>query len=535
MNRPIWRFVFCALIGNLCVTALAQTPPTSQPVDLRTVAEKSDYRATARYAEVAALIDALDQTLPFTTRIEIGKSGEGRIIPALVISDPPEAAPDEIRKQRDTSGKLVVFVIGNIHAGEVDGKEALPMIAREIAGGSRAALLKDLILIIAPIYNCDGNERVSKDNRPGQNGPAEGMGRRENAANLDLNRDFIKIDAPETRGLIDAFNRWDPDIFIDTHTTNGSYHRYLLTWECPKTPAGDMRLIEFARDEMMPAVARIALERYQVPTFVYGDFDNEHTHWVTYPSQGRYSTNYFGLRGRISVLSESYSYATYRQRIEATRDFVYSVMDYAAANRERIRTELRGVDERAKRGVQGGSPIELAIQTDAQAAPAKVKAAGFIEEEKDGKTVSTGKPQDYEVTLMTHFQPMRTVTLPWEYAIPKKLTKVIAKLRQHGIEFDESPPRCQCDVEAYIVEAIAPPGPEYQGHRATRVTVSTRSNQRAFDDSYVFVPTAQRLGRLAAYLLEPECEDGLTLWNFLDDSMTEGEEFPVLRVMRGGN
>ena len=131
-----------------------------------------------------------------------------------------------------------MLAIGNIHAGEVCGKEALPMLAREILETPHHPLLKNLIIALAPIYNADGNERVSKQNRPGQNGPEEGMGQRANARGLDLNRDFIKLEAPETRALVRFFNTWKPHLFIDTHTTNGSHHRYTITYEGPKNPGG---------------------------------------------------------------------------------------------------------------------------------------------------------------------------------------------------------------------------------------------------------------------------------------------------------
>ena len=137
------------------------------------------------------------------------------------------------------SGKLIALAIGNIHAGEVCGKEALPILAREILATPHHPLLEDMVFALAPIYNADGNERVSKQNRPGQIGPEEGMGQRANARGLDLNRDFIKLEAPETRALVQFFNTWKPHLFIDTHTTNGSYHRYTITYEGPKNPAGD--------------------------------------------------------------------------------------------------------------------------------------------------------------------------------------------------------------------------------------------------------------------------------------------------------
>src|ERR1700690_1245177 len=176
------------------VLILGTSAFAAPPDDLLPGAEKSHFKATARHAEVVTLCEALAKSSPLIRLTELGKSGEGRSLPLMIVSNPPVSTPEEAR----ASGKLVVFLFGNIHAGEVDGKEALPMLVRDLVAKPGHPLFKNLILAVAPIYNADGNERVSKDNRPGQVGPEEGMGRRENAQGLDLNRDFMKLDAPET-------------------------------------------------------------------------------------------------------------------------------------------------------------------------------------------------------------------------------------------------------------------------------------------------------------------------------------------------
>src|SRR5262249_1910892 len=152
---------------------------------------------------------------------------EGRKLPLLILADPPLATAEEAARTK----KLIVCAIGNIHAGEVDGKEALLMLARDMGLAQEHRLLKDLVIALVPIINPDGNERMAKTNRPGQVGPEEGMGTRGNANGLDLNRDFIKLETPEVRALVRFLNRWDPALVLDTHTTNGSHHRYTITYD----------------------------------------------------------------------------------------------------------------------------------------------------------------------------------------------------------------------------------------------------------------------------------------------------------------
>ncbi len=508
--------MICATIGCLLGFAMADDA-------LRTVAEASEFRATARYSEVVDLLKRIDEASPRARLTELGVSGEGRLLPALILADPPVTSPEAAR----ATGKLIVLAIGNIHAGEVDGKEALPMLAREIIRAPDEPLLRDLIVVFAPIYNADGNERVSKDNRPGQVGPEEGMGQRANAAGLDLNRDFIKLAASETRGLVEFLNRWDPAIFIDTHTTNGSIHRYVLTWEGPKAPAGDATLIEFVRDRMLPDVQQ-TLRGQGYDTFVYGDFDRDHTRWETYPAQARYGTTYVGLRGRISVLSEGYSYAPYRDRVLATRAFVREILVYAARHRAQIAATLKAVDERASDGV--GRPV--ALRTRAIAAPQRVIAAGVVEEQRDGRVISTGRPRDYSVELWTHFEPTLSVTRPWGYALPPDTNAdVLANLRQHGLTVRRLNAAVSAEVEVYRIDRVQVAEQTFQQRRPTQVDASPRREQRELPPETFVVDCNHRLGNLTAYLLEPQSEDGLATWNFFDGSLSAGRDFPVLRVL----
>lgn len=499
----------------------------------RTVAEATDYRATARYAEVVALIDRLAADSPLARRVSMGTTTEGRDIPVLLISDPPVASPEEARKQV-AAGKLFVLAIGNIHAGEVDGKEALPMVARELLFTEHHPLLRDLVVALAPIYNCDGNERVSKTNRPGQVGPDEGMGRRENAMSLDLNRDFIKLAAPETRGLVEFFNRWDPHIFIDTHTTNGSYHRYVITYEGPKSPAGDKRLVEYARDVFMPAVQVRCQKQYSVPTFVYGDFAAGNTRWETYPPFGRYGTTYAGLRNRLSVLSEGYSYAPYRTRVEGTRDFVKAILEYSAENKGSIIKLLGDLDATAvEAGRRPREDDRIALRTKLSETRPKVTAAGYVEERRDGRTVSTSVAKDYEVELWTHFEGEHFVRRPFAYVLPASepsTAGVVEKLRQHGVRVETLAAGKELAAEAYTVASITRAERAFQGNKLVELGVESREARRAFAAGDFVVPLAQPLGNLIVYMLEPESEDGLATWGFFDESLREGAEFPVYRV-----
>jgi dipeptidyl aminopeptidase/acylaminoacyl peptidase len=503
---------------------------SAQQVDpLQTVAERSGYRATARHGDVVALCEELSRRHPQAVYSELGRSTEGRPLPLLILADPPIRTPEEALR----SGKLIVLAIGNIHAGEVCGKEALPMLAREILETPHHPLLKDLIIALAPIYNADGNERVSKQNRPGQNGPEEGMGQRANARGLDLNRDFIKLEAPETRALVRFLNTWKPHLFIDTHTTNGSHHRYTITYEGPKNPAGDPRIIDFARKQLFPAVTAAFEKQSGFQAYYYGNFNRDHTQWTTFPAEGRYGTNYVGLRNRIGILSEAYAYAPFKDRVLATRDFVRECLSQAAAHKSEI---IRLLDDAQRAVIKSGETLskedKVAIRSEAEALPESEPILGYLEREENGRKVRSETPTEYPARLMHDFQSTEAVVRPHAYLIPAQFGEVLATLQRHGIDVQELREDLVLELEAYRLDEVgkaASRGWDRQDLLDLRVTPRTES--RRVPAGTLLVRTDQPLGHLAVYLLEPRSEDGLAAWKFFE-SLKAGSDYPVLRVLR---
>lgn len=509
-----------------------------------TVAEKSDYAATARYEEVVAFIDRLAAHSSVVRRGVLGVSVEGRELPLVILANPPVASAAEARAGRGHSAclkpqgggggddRLVAFAFGNIHAGEVCGKEALLMLAREIAARPDHPLLEDLIIVIAPIFNADGNERVSKDNRPGQDGPREGMGVRHNAQGLDLNRDFVKLESPEVRAQVRFLNEWDPAIIIDTHTTNGSYHRYTITYDGPRNPAGDAGVIDFVRRKMLPEVSRRLERRTGYKSFFYGNFDDDRSVWETYPCVPRFGTIYRGLRNRIEVLSEAYSYAPYKDRVLATREFVRECLEHVAENRREVRRLLAEADRRTiAAGQAAGEGQPVGIRFDAGVFDEPVTIDGFVEKKDEGgRWRPTKEPKAYRVKHAENHRATKSVPRPCAYLVPAECAAAIENLRLHGIELHRLAAAATADVEVYRVDAIVRSPREFQGHREATVAATRRRERREIPAGMAVVKTAQPLGTLAVYLLEPESEDGLTTWNFFDAGLAEGRDHPVMRV-----
>jgi dipeptidyl-peptidase-4 len=506
--------------------AVCFTPTRGDDMPLLTVAEKTEYKATSRHADVVEFCDKLAKQSPVVRIGELGTSGEGRKLPLLILADPPIATAEEAAKSK----KLVVGIIANIHAGEVDGKEAVLMLARDLAMAKEKPLLKDLVIVIAPIFNADGNEKISKDNRKEQLGPEEGVGVRTNAQGLDLNRDYVKLESPEVRALVRFFNQWDPAVFVDCHTTDGSFHQYTMTYEGGRCPAGDARIVSLVTDEMLPEITKRLEKETKYKSYYYGNFSQDRTRWETVPATPRYGGHYVGLRNRISILSESYTYASFKDRVLGTRGFVKDILEYTAENKDKIAKLL--ADARSATVKAGTDLMETAtvpLQYKAAARGRPYEFLGFVEEQKDGKRVSTGKPKTYELTYWGGTETTLSVRLPYAYLIPAAQASAVENLQRHGIVLEELREDIELDVEAYKIDDIAKER-AFQKHEAVNLKVTPRKEGRKVEAGTVIVRTGQPLGTLAAFLLEPQSCDGLATWNFFDAALKEGKDYPVLRL-----
>lgn len=488
---------------------LAAGPAIAQP--LRTVAERTNYEATSKHAEVIGYCKDLAAQSPLVRLTEMGTTHDGRKLPLVILADPPLSTPDEAAR----SGKLVVLAMGNIHAGEVDGKEALLMLMRDLALAKDRSLLKHLVLLFVPNFNADGGDRMAK-NRPWQNGPPE-VGERPNAQGFDLNRDYIKLESPEVRALVKLFNEWDPAMVIDTHTTNGSYHNFAITYDGPRHPACDVRLVDFTRDSLLPDVgARLKKHGGQLSSF-YGNFAKGRTVWESYPAEPRYGTQYVGLRNRIGILSESYVYASYKDRVLASRDFVQSCFEYAAEHTDTLRKLLK----------EAGAPrAKIALRHKQVPIGKEITIVGI----EGGKTAPPGKTKDFVVTYLGKCEPTLEVTRPYAYVVPAEYKSAIETLKRHGITVEPLKADAEAAVEVYRVNKVTTATRAFQGHKLVTVDAALRTDKRTLPAGSVVVRTDQPLGTLAAFLLEPGSEDGLCTWNFFDTGLREGADYPVLRL-----
>jgi len=530
----------------------------------RTQAERTGYLETSSHESVLAFLDSLVRPGRPIAGGVMGKTTEGRDLKYVIVSRPLFATPDAARR----SGRPIVFVQGNIHSGEVEGKEALQALLRDLLLDARPNVLDSIVLIALPNYNADGNERLAPQarNRGAQNGP-ELVGTRPNATGLNLNRDYMKADAPETRASLAMFNTWDPHVFVDLHTTNGSYHGYALTYAPSLNPAAELREATFggawARDSFLPELRQRVRTRHSVETFDYGDFGGAGggrggrgagsgppptgitpttppTAWRTYEHTPRFGTNYYALRGRVSILSETYSHDPFEKRVRSVYAFTRELLSLVAERRVAILGLAKRSDDALRSGASVLPPVPVRAaftQTpgSAEVSYEEIERMGDSTRYEAGMPLGarrTGRFRTATMQTFTRFTPTLTRPAPWGYAIAATDTAAVNLARLHGLEVSRLSAEWRGDAgPQFVVDStVIAPNP-FEGHRLVRLVGRWEAGPPVVlaAGSYV-VRVAQPSGVLAMYLLEPESDDGLVAWDVAGRSSGAAGTAPVIRL-----
>jgi hypothetical protein len=540
----MFRFASVFLVGVLGSMTFAQAP------DLRTRAETTNYQETSSYDDVVRIVKGIASSSPLARQENFGTTEEGRSLPLLILSDPAVATPDEARRLR----RPIVFIQANIHGGEVEGKEASLILARRLVAGDLKPLLRELVVLIAPIYNADGNEKGSVQNRTAQNGPVAGVGTRENAKGLDLNRDYMKLDSSEARALVGLMNRWDPHASVDLHTTNGSYHGYHLTYSPTLNPNADAQLISFARDRILAMVDAAVEKKHPFRVYYYGNFASESggaressrvdpkspgdAVWRTFDHRPRFGNNYIGLRNRLAILAEAYSYVDFQGRVRVTEVFVEELLRTIADNAARLMRLVSQLDGEMKQvKAQMGVAFEIAPLPE----PVDI-LVGDVEKKpnpRSGREMLAMTDMAVPVRMKDYgiFKPRLTVAMPRGWLIPRvhidngHMAAALERLRVHGVTVQRVASDAEVPVERIVIATVNRAERLFQGHNEVRLTARYEKALLSAQEGALFISATQPLGRLAFYLLEAESDDGLVTWNVIDQGIAVGETYPIYRVM----
>jgi hypothetical protein len=534
-----------------CTSARTGAPGAAARAWPLTRPEATCYTETSRYQDVVDFMQAMAAASPEIHLTTYGHTYEGRPMP-LAVAGAPEASPEAVL----ATGKTRVFLQGNIHAGEVEGKEAALVLLRSIARGERRSWLENAVLLIAPIYNADGNERVNVRNRGSQNGPVGGMGQRFNAQELDLNRDATKLETPEARSLARLLTRYDPHVAIDMHTTDGSSHGYYLSYEVPGSPNTSPGITRLLREELLPSVTRTMKREHGWDLFYYGG-----------PTRGgerawsgdadlykpRFTHTYFGIRNRLGILSEAYSYATFEDRIRATTWFVEEILDFVAQHGPAIRAATAAADAESIIGTQQAVRGKLVRSPE----PVPIVLADVVEERNPyvpDRPMLRRVAGSERIESMPYYgviEATETSLAPRAYVIPaasaregareraadpaaRMLGTVIDRLEAHGIRYFRTRAEQPLEAERFRIESSTQEEQEFQGHRLRTLTGAWEPTSQVLPAESLVVPMDQPLARLAFVLLDARSDDGFMAWNLLDPLLGASpspEFYPVLRTL----
>lgn len=323
LRTPIPLLVLFFFVSVFPGRVAAEGAVLAAPDEWMTPAERFEFRATPTYDETLAFLRRLEKRLPQMKLEFYGDSASGRPMPVVILSAERAFTPAAAQ----ALAKPVVLLLNAIHAGEIDGKDAALMLLRDVALGRRRDLLEATTLLIVPIYNVDGHERVSPWNRPNQDGPDFGMGFRTTADGHDLNRDFLKLQTPEARQLVRLVNAWQPHLVVDSHVTNGVDLDWVITWAIPEAPLLAPPVDRWLQQNFPPVLAEVESAGHrQGPYVSLIDGKDPAQGFETLVYEPRFSTGYFPLRHRPVVLLESHSHKPYRARVLATRDFLAAIV-----------------------------------------------------------------------------------------------------------------------------------------------------------------------------------------------------------------
>jgi hypothetical protein len=509
-------------------------------IDWQTYAEKTNFRETPRYAETLEYCRRLAAASPLIRFSNFGKSGEGRDLPLLIVSNGEAFDPKSARKQN----RAVVLIQACIHAGETDGKDAGLALFRDIVIGKipREAL-EHIVVLFIPIYNADGHERFSPYGRINQNGPAE-MGWRATTTNLNLNRDYMKADAPETRAWLSLWNEWKPDLFVDCHVTDGADYQYNITYQYEHFSNVSPLIVAWER-KVFDKVVAPATDAAGNLVSSYLEFrDNRDlTKGInSFIGPPRFSTGYVPIRNRPAMLIETHMIKDYRSRVKGTYDMLKALLDEVNRNPEELLKVGREVDRQV---IQEGSVYDagrkypLQFELTDKSVPHKLRAVDSHTElssvSGDQRVVFGSKPIDIMVPLYDDVRVTSSTTVPLYYIIPPQWNTVIDVLKAHGISLQYLNSAQTLEVETYRFKDVKWARSSFEGRVLPSYQQSLVNEKILFPKGSVVVPMNQEAARTAVYLLEPGSPDSFVAWGFFNaifEQKEYGEAYVVEKLAR---
>jgi hypothetical protein len=501
-----------------------------------TPAEASHFRTTPSYADTVAYLKRLAAAAPDTLHVEtFGTTPEGRPMVVVVAARDGDFTPAAARK----AGKPVVLLQAGIHPGEIEGKDAGLMLLRDIAvTGKLSHLVDHVVLVYIPVFSVDGHENSTPYNRINQNGP-DSMGFRGQSQYLNLNRDYVKADAPEMRAWLKLWNAWLPDLLVDIHTTDGADYQYDLTWYAEDPHKLDPAIAAWQKQafegSIFPAYEKMG--HLAAPYLEFVDGRDVRKGIENFGSGPRFSTGYAALQDRAGLLIETHMLKSYEVRVRATYDVVRAVLDYVGAHPAALIAASQAADAHTvARANDANANVAVSFRPDPAGTPFVLKGWAFTQTPSDisGDTwvqYDPKTPRDYTIENRNGLLPDISVKPPAAYVVPAQWTDTIERLAAHGIRFTRTSAPVTVRAEGYQLDDPSWASKPFERHlmlQSFRQTAAMR--EVVLPPGSAIVPLDQRAANVAINLLEPEAPDSLLRWGFFN-AVFEAKEYGEPRVL----
>lgn len=510
---------------------------------LLTRAEKTAFMETSHNEDVVKFIEALKTSCPLISVEQFGTTKLGNPLQLVIMANPKITTPEEAK----ASGKPVIYIQANIHAGEVEGKEASMELMRDIAFGPRKYLLDNQIVLFCPNYNPDGNDKFADNNRPSQEGSPKLTGVRASGEGLDLNREGMKVEAIEMKSLLKGvFLRWDPALFMDLHTDDGSWHGYMVNVAPAFQSAGMPEPTNFTMELLKNAMHSV-LDKSGINVFWHGYLSmkpNEQPTFTAYDHLPRYIANYVGLRNRMGILSEVFPHELFEKRILSNYYLLISVLEYTNTHSKEVNDIIAKADQATIDIIKSGAgKIQRGVTYDLAPEPDPVR---MLVRETIPYTDANGRKRQRptgnlnwleNIKHSNHFVPTKLSTVPRTYIFPAELAAVAQKLEEHGIIVKKIEKKVKIEGEEYVISKFSQSEREgYGGHKTVTLDGAFRPVKKTVPAGSFYVDMAQPLAWLIFYLMEPQSDDGLVYWNYFDEYLKKagvekgGVTYPVIKT-----
>jgi hypothetical protein len=489
------------------------------PQEWLTVAEKSDFRATSSYDQTMVYLYRLEAAAPHLIRVtDFGRSGQGRPLPLVIVSADGAFTPEAAA----ATGKPILLIQSCIHAGEVDGKDATLMVLRDIALGRRPELVKGVVTLFAPIYNADGHEHVSIYNRSNQNGPVEGMGYRATANGINLNRDFMRLVSPEGTALAELVTTWNPHLHVDNHVTNGSDHAWVLTWLVDEAPRLAPSLDAWVGAHLPRVLAAIEAGGHPNGPYVNHVSRSDPTAGMIWDvALPRYSSGYFSLRNRASILIEMHAHKPFRDRVLANRAFIDELIEEVGrSGQELVRAVQEAEAATVAMGVADARPSEVVVRWKVVEESETITWPAYewsIEDSEvmGGKQVQYHPGEIREVELEWRHLQIAELTLarPRGYLVLAGWPQVEELIAGHGLRAFRLSEDTELEVETTRLANPEFATSPYQGVVMVEdFEISRQPETRSIPAGSLWIPADQPSFEVAVQLFEPEAPDSIVRW-----------------------